>query len=148
MRLPKRRVEAWLEALDKAALTAERLEAALGRVTVILHGSYARGDFNLWSDIDLIVVSERFMGVRFLDRYRLIQDHVEAGVEVVPLTPGEFKALIAKPAWRQALARGLAVVLDGYKLAPLIEEATGSQPASLGNLRDRVRRLMGEAVDV
>ena len=28
------------------------------KATVILIGSYARGDFNLWSDVDVIVISE------------------------------------------------------------------------------------------
>ena len=41
-----------LRPLEKAIASSERLAAGLGRVTVILHGSYARGDFNLRGDID------------------------------------------------------------------------------------------------
>ena len=33
-----------------------------GDVTIILFGSYARGDYNLASDIDLIVISDRLKG--------------------------------------------------------------------------------------
>jgi predicted nucleotidyltransferase len=32
------------------------------RVTAILIGSYARGDFNLWSDVDIILISEDLVG--------------------------------------------------------------------------------------
>lgn len=31
----------------------------LGKVSVILYGSFSRDDFNAWSDIDLIIVAER-----------------------------------------------------------------------------------------
>ena len=33
------------------------LEEKLGNTTLILFGSYARGDFNLWSDVDIIIIS-------------------------------------------------------------------------------------------
>jgi len=39
---------------------------------VVLHGSFACGGFNVWSDVDLLVVSERFRGVGILDRYNLL----------------------------------------------------------------------------
>jgi len=83
-RARRRRIKAWLEALHKASAAAERLASKLGKITVILHGSYARGDFNLWSDIDVIVVSERFKGMRPLDRYDLIADLLGPGLEAVP----------------------------------------------------------------
>lgn len=148
MKLPRRRVEAWLEALDKAAATTERLAAGLGGVTVILHGSYARGDFNVWSDIDLIVVSKRFEGVRVLDRYELISDLLDPGVEVVPMTPGELARQLAKPAWRQAFSRGAVIVRDDYGLAKVIEEAAGLKLTNLRDLRRRVERLLSGSVEV
>ncbi|MFP3264973.1 MAG: nucleotidyltransferase domain-containing protein [Acidilobus sp.] len=47
---------------------ASRLRARLGRLSMALYGSYARGDFNLWSDVDVIVVSERFRDREFVTR--------------------------------------------------------------------------------
>ena len=47
---------------------ATELSRELGNVTFILFGSYARGDFNLWSDIDIIVISDKFKYIRLLDR--------------------------------------------------------------------------------
>lgn len=32
------------------------------KATVILIGSYARGDFNLWSDVDILLISESLSG--------------------------------------------------------------------------------------
>ncbi len=40
----------------------------MGKTTLILFGSYARGDFNLWSDIDIIIISDYFKNIRFIDR--------------------------------------------------------------------------------
>ena len=34
----------------------------------ILFGSYAKGTFNEWSDIDIALVSDNFQGNRFLDK--------------------------------------------------------------------------------
>ncbi len=148
MKLPRRRVEVWLEALDKAAATAERLAARLGSVTVILHGSYARGDFNVWSDVDLIVISERFEDIRPLDRYDLISDLLDSGIEVIPMTPREFTMQLAKPAWRHALSRGAVMIRDDYGLAKLIERTVGSKPVSLRDLRRRIEGLLSESVEV
>ena len=148
MKLPRRRVEAWLNALEKARVTTERLARSLGRVTAILYGSYARGDFNVWSDIDLIVASEAFEGTRFLDRYDVVSKHVEPGVEAVLLTPRELVDALGKPAWRQALAAGSALLRDDYELGRLIEEALGAKLASYEELVRRVRRLLEEAIDL
>ncbi|MEW5693226.1 MAG: nucleotidyltransferase domain-containing protein [Candidatus Hydrogenedentota bacterium] len=40
--------------------------------TAYLFGSYARGSFKKWSDIDLLLVSDDFCGIRFYDMERLI----------------------------------------------------------------------------
>ena len=46
------------EALKKAEAFAGCVKSKLGKVTAILFGSYARGDFNVWSDIDLLIVTD------------------------------------------------------------------------------------------
>lgn len=52
-----------------------------GDITVILFGSYGRGDYNMASDIDLIVISDRLHG-HPLERTRKIYDFNE---EFLPL---------------------------------------------------------------
>ena len=44
--------------IELARAYAERLAARLPLVAAAVTGSVARGDFNLWSDVDLLVVSD------------------------------------------------------------------------------------------
>jgi len=88
-------------AVDGRPLARERLieevRAFLRRAGVeeaILYGSYARGDAHPYSDADLILISPRFVGIRFLDRltplYRawgLLRPYIEA----LAYTPEEFE---------------------------------------------------------
>ncbi|WP_244403828.1 nucleotidyltransferase domain-containing protein [Pyrolobus fumarii] len=96
--MPRSRLEEWLRILEEVEGAAARLAARIGRVSVLLHGSYARGDFNLWSDVDLIIVSEVFRGIRPLDRYKLVQDVLPDKVEPIPMTPEELRRAVEKPA--------------------------------------------------
>lgn len=71
-------------------------EAGVRVAEAYLFGSYARGDWIEESDIDLIVVSPDFQGMRWLDRLDLatkvwLRLGLEKWVEVFPYTPEEFK---------------------------------------------------------
>ncbi|MHA1608291.1 MAG: nucleotidyltransferase domain-containing protein [Candidatus Freyarchaeota archaeon] len=75
------------------------------KVTAIVVGSYARGDFNLWSDVDVLLISRDFKGSP-LDR--LMEIDVPPGFQVIPLTlPLTLKNTGGKPkegtpsSWRQ-----------------------------------------------
>ncbi|PUA31496.1 MAG: hypothetical protein B9J98_05975 [Candidatus Terraquivivens tikiterensis] len=57
------------------------------RLTVILIGSYARGDFNLWSDVDILLVSDVFQG-NPLNRLKMVNP--PPGYEVIPVNTYEF----------------------------------------------------------
>lgn len=67
------------------------LSAKLG-ADVYLFGSYARGDHLLDSDVDVLVVSERFEGMRYVDRVALVRSMLpgDLGFDVVALTPREL----------------------------------------------------------
>ncbi|MEM4640676.1 MAG: nucleotidyltransferase domain-containing protein, partial [Thermofilum sp.] len=88
------------ESSFEAALRAARslLELLSRRIRVreaYLFGSYAKGTWLKTSDVDLVIVSEDFRGMRFLDRLDLINElQWKAGirpfVEAIPLTPEEF----------------------------------------------------------
>jgi Nucleotidyltransferase domain. len=54
---------------------ADRLRIRLGGLTMILYGSYARGDFNLWSDVDVLIISEYFRGRNFVTRCIILMMH-------------------------------------------------------------------------
>lgn len=59
-----------------------------------LVGSVARGDFNLWSDVDVVIVTDELPG-RFLERVELFSDR-PPGTEVFPYTPEEFENELAR----------------------------------------------------
>lgn len=59
-----------------------------------LIGSVARGDFNLWSDVDVVIVAGD-LPERFLDRIELFSDR-PPGVEVFPYTPDEFESELSR----------------------------------------------------
>jgi len=60
---------------------------------VLLFGSRARGDHLVDSDVDMIIVSERFEGVNWLKRIRDVSVYWEGLVPLEPIcyTPAEFE---------------------------------------------------------
>jgi predicted nucleotidyltransferase len=72
-------------------------ELAANDITIeqaVLFGSYAKGTFDEWSDIDLALVSSAFEGERFKDREKIrrIKLKVSSLLEPAPYTPEEFTA--------------------------------------------------------
>jgi len=80
-------------------------------LTGVLIGSYARGDFNQWSDVDIIVVSEVFEGLRPAERLEKLDPPPPPGFEVIALTPREFRWGLEKkkPHVLEALERGVVL---------------------------------------
>ena len=60
----------------------------------ILFGSYAKGNYSEWSDIDLAVVSEAFEGSWIKDRkkIRAITLSISSDIQVLPYRPEDFKS--------------------------------------------------------
>lgn len=56
---------------------------------VVVFGSYARGDFNTWSDIDVLVLSDQ-LPEDARARFELLWRHVDRGVSPVGWTAGEL----------------------------------------------------------
>ena len=76
----------------------------------ILFGSYASGRANLWSDIDLALVSDEFEGVRFTDKNKIrkITISVSPDLEVLPFNPRDFTP--SNPLVKEILETGIRVV--------------------------------------
>jgi len=72
------------ERLRKARRFAEEVRRALGKATVVVIGSTCRGDFNAWSDIDVVVISDS-LPENPLHRLDLLADLLEPGIEAIPL---------------------------------------------------------------
>ncbi len=69
-----------------------RLEKELEPELVLLFGSRARGDSRTGSDYDLIVVSEKFEGMRWRDRVSCLIKvwNRNETVDLIPYTRAEF----------------------------------------------------------
>jgi len=113
------------EAVREARVFAECAKSKLGRVTAVVFGSYARGDFNAWSDIDLLVVTDTPLPPNPLKRLDVVEEcFLEAsGVEPVILTISEFAEKLRKrdPVAVEAVEKGV-VVLDDLDFAKLVKE--------------------------
>jgi len=111
-----RKRKAVIEAVRSFGVEVSR---TLGPATVILHGSYARGDFNLWSDVDILVVvgDDVELPDKPYKRLDLILDLLRPGFEVRVLRASELRRALARnPAARRAL-EGALIVLDMLGLA-------------------------------
>lgn len=90
MEVVKRRERKRIEVIETAKRWASNLNF---KVSAILIGSYARGDFNLWSDVDVLLISDIFKG-NPIERLRRIDQ--PPGFQVIPLNIEEFKTLYYK----------------------------------------------------
>lgn len=53
--------------------------------SAILFGSYVTGNYDEWSDIDVVLVSDDFEGVRFLDRRKIARVTLDVDSRISPL---------------------------------------------------------------
>ncbi len=74
--------------LDKTRRWAQDLDPTLEVQRVVVFGSVARGDFDLWSDIDVLVAQH--LPERWLDRLELLSRSAPAGLSPVAWTPFEL----------------------------------------------------------
>ncbi|MCS7234899.1 MAG: nucleotidyltransferase domain-containing protein [Armatimonadota bacterium] len=98
------------ELLALARSYVGRLKARLSVVAAAVVGSVARGDFNVWSDVDVVVVAEE-LPERAPERAALLLADAPGRVQPVGFTPGEFRR-----AWRRGNPLARAVATEGVVL--------------------------------
>jgi predicted nucleotidyltransferase len=82
-----------IEILDKVKLFLALLEK--NKIPIrkaILFGSYANGTYNEWSDIDIALVSDSFLGNRFLDKetLRKFKSQIDYSISPLPFKTEDF----------------------------------------------------------
>lgn len=82
-----------LSEIRRAVLEILKELASEMNATIYLFGSYARGDHMVDSDVDIIIVSDIFKGMRFTDRISFVRLKLppDLSFDIIPLTPEEFK---------------------------------------------------------
>ncbi|MGA7875505.1 MAG: nucleotidyltransferase domain-containing protein [Desulfoferrobacter sp.] len=82
-------------ALEVVGRFREEIEArGIRPLKIILYGSYAAGSSREGSDIDIVVVSDDFMGKSFWERLDILTDviyEIFAPIEVTALTQEEWE---------------------------------------------------------
>ncbi len=73
-------------------LIAELKENNIDIEKSVLFGSYAKGTYNEFSDIDLALVSESFSGNRFLDKEKIRPFVIKVNTDIspMPFRPEDF----------------------------------------------------------
>lgn len=76
----------------------KQLKENLGPVDVYLFGSFAKGDWLEDSDIDIVVVSEKFEGKTMRERINLVRRLATESLafEILAYTPRELKEVLTK----------------------------------------------------
>jgi hypothetical protein len=99
-----------LVALARAYIEALSRRLPVSAAAVV--GSVARGDFNVWSDVDVVVVAPG-LPERIPDRTALLSSDAPGGVQPVGFLPEEFERAWRKgnPLAREATSAG--IVLQG-----------------------------------
>lgn len=97
----KRIIDNYLQALRRNKIP---IKAA------ILFGSYANGNYQKWSDIDIALVSDIFTGNRIddKDKIRSITLSASSSIEVIPFAPGDFN--LQNPFVKEILRTGVKLV--------------------------------------
>jgi len=93
------------------------VSSKLGKFTGVLYGSMARGDNNLWSDIDFLVISDSDkLPQNPLKRFEFLYSLTETSIEVKGYTKNEFLKMIEKrnPIALDSLVEGKIIVDDGF----------------------------------
>ncbi len=93
----------------------EKLKNEIGPLTGILYGSYARGDFNIGSDIDILIISDNLPS-DMLKRMELLYQYITGGIEPKGYTKTEFLRMLNSnnPLAIDAIKNGEMLSDDGF----------------------------------
>lgn len=100
--------------IEVAREYVRRASARIPVIAAAVVGSVARGDFNVWSDIDVVLVAEE-LPERAPDRQGLLLEPSTPGIQPVGFTRAEFQAALRKGNRLAREAVGVGVPLVGER---------------------------------
>jgi len=97
----KHTIDRYIQALDRNNIPIKE---------AILFGSYAKGNYQKWSDIDIALVSDIFEGNRIddKDKIRRITLSISSEIEVIPFAPDDFN--LQNPLAKEILKTGTKLI--------------------------------------
>jgi len=88
---------------------------AAGAKRAIVFGSHARGEADVWSDLDLVIVADT--DLPFLDRFRAFRGLYDAypyPMEILVYTPDEFDRMVEdENAFLEQVLKGGIAIYEG-----------------------------------
>lgn len=92
------------KAIELAKAYVSKVKAHIDIKAAVLYGSMARGDFNLGSDIDLLIISDN-LPAHPLKRLELLYTEINCGLEPKGYTASEIQKMLNKImlCWRMPL---------------------------------------------
>lgn len=105
-KITDKKVDEWIENFVKI------IEKKYSPQKILIFGSRARGDYLIESDVDMVIVSKKFEGMKWIERLHEVSDLWEGLVLLEPLcyTPQEFQE--KQREWgivRQAIKEGVEI---------------------------------------
>ena len=97
----RNKIDSLIHALNEHNITVKH---------AILFGSYAQGTSTKWSDIDLAIVSDEFVGSRFDDRKKIrpIYLSISPDLEILPYRPEDFT--VDDPFVKEIIETGIPLI--------------------------------------
>jgi len=79
----EQKIRKYLDALRENNINIQR---------AVVFGSFARGTYDEWSDIDIAIVSDIFIGDRIADKSKVRRITLQIGsdIELAPFAPADF----------------------------------------------------------
>lgn len=100
--------------IEKARSFSECVLRKLSNLTIIVYGSVARGDYNAWSDVDVLIVTQGSVPRNPVKRLDLIHECMKLNplIEPIIITHEELVKLLNKknPLVLEALQRGVVLI--------------------------------------
>jgi len=79
-------------------------------IEAFLFGSYAKGTFNEWSDIDVALISDDFVGNRFLDLKSIAKATIRTSIDIQPHTFRSDDFNVNNPFVEEIMSSGIKIV--------------------------------------
>lgn len=93
---------------------AECVIRKLANSTILIYGSISRGDFNEWSDIDILIITQEKIPQKPTERLEMIHECIKENplIEPVIITLSELHKLLNKknPLIIEALEKGIVLI--------------------------------------
>jgi len=91
-----------------------RFSSLLRLESVIVFGSWGRGGGGVWSDVDILIITDDVKDINILNRFRLVSEYKVPNTDVFLYTYSELRRMLKRgnPLAISALAEGIPLIIS------------------------------------